>query len=155
MAAMTLLLAYYWIRARKVPQMHLVLTILVLAFGSATLILHDVRFLQWKASVIYWLIGLLFGGSVWVGKKTLLERVLGAGLPEGVVVQSTSWRNASLLTGAFYLLLGFVNIWVALTRSEADWVTFKVWIAVPVGVAFVLGLVLYLLRGAFSKESAP
>jgi len=155
MAAMTLLLAYYWIRARKVPQMHLVLTILVLVFGAATLILRDVRFLQWKASVIYWLIGILFGGSVWIGKKTLLERMLGSGLPEGVTVPATSWRNASLLTGVFYLLLGFVNIWVALTRSEADWVTFKVWIAVPVGMIFVIAVVLYLLRGVFTREPAP
>ena len=51
MIVMTLLLAYYWLRTRKVPQMHLALTIMVLVFGAATLILHDVRFLQWKASV--------------------------------------------------------------------------------------------------------
>jgi intracellular septation protein len=154
MAAMTLLLAYYWIRARKVPQMHLALTIMVLVFGAATLILHDVRFLQWKASVIYWLIGILFGGSVWVGRQTLLERIMGKGLPEGVVVPRASWRNMSLLTGAFYLALGAVNIWVALTRSESDWVTFKVWIAVPLAMLFIVGVVLYLLRGAFTKETA-
>ena len=59
---------------------------MVLVFGAATLILHDVRFLQWKASIVYWLIGLLFVGSVWIGKKTLLERAIGAGLPEDVTV---------------------------------------------------------------------
>src|SRR3982750_492413 len=73
MVTMTLLLAYFWIRARKVPQMHLVLTIMVLVFGAATLLLRDVRFLQWKASVIYWLLGLVVAGSVWIGRKTLLE----------------------------------------------------------------------------------
>jgi intracellular septation protein len=158
MVVMTLLLAYYWIRSRKVPQMHLALTIMVLVFGAATLILHDVRFLQWKASVIYWLIGVLFGGSVWIGKKTLLERTIGAGLPEEVKVPPADWRNTSLLTGVFYVLLGFANIWVAKTRSEADWVTFKVWIAVPLAMIFIVGVVLYLLRGLFtkeSKESAP
>src|SRR6478609_5236463 len=72
MIVMTLLLAYYWLRTRKIPQLHLALTIMVLVFGAATLILHDVRFLQWKASIVYWLIGVLFGGSVWIGKKTLL-----------------------------------------------------------------------------------
>jgi intracellular septation protein A len=59
-----------------------------------------------------------------------------------------------LLTGAFYLALGAVNIWVALTRSESDWVTFKVWIAIPLALLFIVGVVLYLLRGAFAKETA-
>jgi intracellular septation protein len=152
MAAMTLLLAYVWIRTRKVPQTMLVLTIMVLVFGAATLILHDVRFLQWKASVIYWLIGLFVGGSVWVGSKTLLERLMAAGLPAEHTVPASSWRNASLITGVFYVLLGFANIWVALTRSEADWVTFKVWIAIPLAMVFIIGVVLYLLRGAFAEE---
>ena len=152
MVVMTLLLAYFWIRARKVPQMHLVLTIMVLVFGAATLLLHDVRFLQWKASVIYWLLGIIVAGSCWVGNKTLLERVLGGGVPEDVTVPAASWRNASLMTGAFYVLLGFLNIWVAMTRTEAEWVTFKVWIALPLALAFLFGVVLYLLRGVFARE---
>jgi intracellular septation protein len=152
MVTMTLLLAYFWVRARKVPQMHLALTVLVLVFGAATLILHDVRFLQWKASVIYWLLGLVVAGSVWVGSKTLLERALGGGVPEDVTVPASSWRNASLMTGAFYVLLGFANIWVAMTRNEADWVKFKLWISMPLAIVFLFGVVLYLLRGAFAKE---
>ncbi len=69
MAAMVLLLAYDWLTTRKVPQMHLILAVMVWVFGAATLILHDVRFLQWKASVFYWMAGLIFAGSVWVGKQ--------------------------------------------------------------------------------------
>lgn len=154
MAVMVLLLAYFWIKNRKVPQLHLALTILVVVFGTATLVLRDVRFLQWKASVIYWLIGLLFGGSVWIGKKTLLERVLGGNLPEGATVPAASWKNMSLATGVFYLALGCANIWVAMTRSEADWVTFKIWIAMPLALVFIFGVVFYLLKDVFTKEAA-
>jgi intracellular septation protein A len=56
------------------------------------------------------------------------------------------------MTGVFYVLLGFVNLWVALTRSEADWVTFKVWISLPVALVFLFGVILYLLRGVLTKE---
>jgi intracellular septation protein len=153
MGAMLLLLAYDWLTTRKVPQMHLVLVVLVWVFGAATLILHDVRFLQWKASAFYWLIGTALGATVWIGKKTLLERVLGPGVPEGVTVPPSSWRNMSLLSAVFYLVLGTVNIWVALNRSESDWVTFKVWIAVPLATVFSFGVVLWLLRGMFAKEA--
>jgi intracellular septation protein len=158
MIVMTLLLAYYWLRTRKVPQLHLALTIMVLVFGAATLILRDVRFLQWKASIVYWLIGVLFVGSAWIGKKTLLERAIGAGLPEDVSVPPASWRNGSLLIGGFNVLLGFVNIWVAKNYSQDDWVFFKAWIAIPAAMIVMIGVVLYLLRGVLtkaSKESAP
>jgi intracellular septation protein A len=47
-----------------------------------------------------------------------------------------------------------VNIWVALNRSESDWVLFKVWIAPPIAIVFTVAIVLWLFRGAFSKESA-
>jgi len=153
MIVMTLLLAYYWLRTRKIPQLHLALTIMVLVFGAATLILHDVRFLQWKASVFYWIAGLAFAVSAFIGKQSLLERLLASGLPEGAAIPRTTWRSSSLLMGVFYVALGLVNIWVALNRSEADWVLFKVWIAPPIAIVFTLAVVLWTLRGVFAKES--
>jgi intracellular septation protein len=153
MAAMFLLLAFDWLTTRKIPQLHLILAVLVWVFGAATLILHDVRFLQWKASVFYWIAGLLFGGSAFVGRQTVLERLLGKGLPEGTTLPAAAWRNASLIMGVFYLLLGTANIWVALNRSEGDWVTFKVWIAGPLILVFTMGVILWLFRGLlFAKE---
>jgi intracellular septation protein len=155
MVCMALLLLYDWLATRKVPQMHLVLAILIWVFGAATLILHDARFLQWKASVFYWIAGLVFAGSVWIGKKTLLERVLAKALPEGHTLPASSWRSASLLMGGFYVLLGFANIWIALNRSEEAWVMFKVWIAGPVAIVFTLAVSLWLLRGVlFTREEA-
>src|SRR5262245_42153970 len=76
MVSMGLLLAYDWLRERKIPQMHWVLAGLVWVFGTATLVLHDVRFLQWKASVFYWVLGIAFVVTVFVGKQSLLERLL-------------------------------------------------------------------------------
>jgi intracellular septation protein len=152
MVSMALLLAYDWLATRKVPQMHWVLAILVWVFGTATLVLHDVRFLQWKASVFYWIIGLAFIGSTFIGRKTVLEMLLAKGLPEGFTIPSRSWKVNSVLMGLFYIALGLVNIWVAMTRSEADWVFFKVWIASPVAIVFSLALVLWLLRGLFARE---
>ena len=86
MVAMLLLLAWDWLRTRTVPQMHLVSAVLVWVFGLATLILRDERFIQWKATVFYWLVALAFAVTIWIGKATLLERLLGKNLPEGVTV---------------------------------------------------------------------
>ena len=76
MGAMVLLLAWDWFRTRTLPKMHLISAVLVWVFGGITLILHDVRFIQWKATVFYWAIAVLLAGSVWIGRKTLLERLL-------------------------------------------------------------------------------
>ena len=56
MVAMVLLLVYDWLRsaqdAADAPDPS---AILVWVFGTATLVLHDVRFIQWKATVFYWM----------------------------------------------------------------------------------------------------
>ncbi len=152
MGAMVVPLVYDWVKERRLSQMHLVLAVMVWVFGAATLILHDVRFLQWKASVYYWIIGLALCGSIFIGKRTLLERFLGSSLPEGSSIPAGTWRSSSLIMGAFYLLLGFANIWVAMNRSESDWVTFKVWIAYPIAVVVTMAVMLWTMRSLFGKE---
>jgi intracellular septation protein len=155
MVAIALPLAYGWLRERKIKRMHLLLAVLVWLFGTATLVLHDVRFLQWKASVYYWLCGIALIGSTFIGKQSLLERLLGKTLSEGQMsLPARTWRNYTLVTGAAYLVFGLANIWVALNRPEAQWVTFKVWILTPFAIVTTGGLLFLMLRGAVSTENA-
>ena len=35
--------------------MHALSAVLVFVFGTATLVLHDLRFIQWKPTVFFWL----------------------------------------------------------------------------------------------------
>lgn len=155
MVAIALPLVYGWLRERKIKQMHLWVAVLVWVFGAATLILRDVRFLQWKASIYYWLFGIALLGSTFIGKQTLLERIMSKPLTEsGVTLPASSWRHATLLWGALNLSFGFANIWVAMTRSEADWVTFKVWILTPVALVLTLAVFAWLLREVlFAKKT--
>lgn len=154
MVAIVLPLGYGWLRERKVTQLHLLLVLLVWVFGAATLILHDVRFLQWKASVYYWICGLALIGSTFIGKQTLLERLLGNALAEGnMSLPASTWRTYALLLGVANIAFGLANIWVAMNRSEADWVTFKVWRLTPFAIVTTLGLLIWMLRGAVSKEN--
>jgi len=153
MAGMVLLVAWDWLRTRKVPQMHLVSAILVWVFGIATLVLRDVRFIQWKATVFYWLVAVVFLGSLFIGQKTLLERMLGDVLPAGHAVARSTWRNLSLLNAVFYLALGFLNLWAAYTLAESTWVSMKTWLFLPLVFVFTLGTTLWLMRGYQSEEA--
>ena len=80
MVSMVVLLIIDFAWLKRVPTMHAVSAVLVLVFGAATLILHNQRFIQWKPTVLFWLISLAFLGSFWIGKRTLAEHFLGKAL---------------------------------------------------------------------------
>lgn len=152
MGGMALLLAWDWLSTRSIPKMHLLSAVLVWIFGAATLVLHDVRFIQLKATVFYWLIALVLFGSVWIGRTTVLERLLSAGLPEDFKATPSTWRNLSFVCALFYALLGGANLWIAQNMSERAWIVFKTWITIPVVVAFTGSVVFWLLRGYEPRE---
>jgi intracellular septation protein len=154
MVGMLLLLAWDWLRTRAVPRMHLASAVLVWIFGSATLILRDERFIQWKATVFYWLVAIAFGVTIWVGKKTLLERLFSTILPEGLTVTASTWRNLSLASVGFYGALGAANLWVAYNMSEANWVMVKTWVLLPLALVFSMAQVFWVIRGHEPKEPA-
>lgn len=158
MGSMAILLIVDYLRARRIPPMHTLSAVLVFLFGSATLLLHDLRFIQWKPTVFFWLASLAFLGSQWIGKQTLTQRLLGAALGgEDIRVADSTWKHLNLLWVAFYALLGALNLLVAFNLSEHVWVTFKV-VGLPVAnLVFVGAQVAWLVRrfSAASSEPSP
>src|SRR5580704_10065213 len=93
MIAMLVLLVVDLAWLKRIPTMHALSAGLVFAFGSATLILHNQRFIQWKPTVLFWLISVAFLGSFWIGERTLTQRLLGSALGEPVNVEPRLWRR--------------------------------------------------------------
>jgi len=147
MGAMAILLAVDYLRLRRIPTMHMLSAVLVFLFGTATLVLHDLRFIQWKPTVFFWLAGAAFLGSQWIGRQTLTQRLLSAALGgEEVRVEDSTWKRLNLLWVAFYALLGGLNLLVAFNCSEHVWVMFKV-VGLPVfNLIFVGAQVAWLVR---------
>jgi intracellular septation protein len=125
MISMAVLLIVDFAWQKRIPTMHGVSALLVFAFGAATLILHNQRFIEWKPTVLFWLISVAFLGSFWIGKRTLTEQLLGAALGEPVVIAQRQWRRLNALSVVFYALLGGLNLLVAFNASERTWVNFK------------------------------
>jgi intracellular septation protein len=147
MAAMVILLIVDYARLRRIPAMHTLSAVLVFLFGTATLVLHDLRFIQWKPTVFFWLATVAFLGSQWVGRQTLTQRLLSAALGgEEIRVSESTWKRLNLIWVAFYAVLGALNLLVAFNFSEHLWVTFKV-IGLPVAnLVFVGAQVAWLVR---------
>jgi intracellular septation protein len=153
MAAMVLATAVEWLRFRKVSPMQLLSTVLILVFGTATLLLRDPRFLKWKPSILMWLMAAAFLVSQWVGKGPLAQRFMQAAVPEGLSLKPQQWSRLNLAWVAYFALLGAANYWFAFHHSEATWVKFKVYGLTVALMAFAIGQALWLSRQS-AEQSA-
>jgi intracellular septation protein len=152
MVAMVALLAVDYLLQRRIPPMHALSAVLVFALGAATLLLHDKHFIQLKPTALFWLAGVAFLGSFWIGKRTLTERLLSAALQGQVRVPDTTWRRLNALWVLFYGVLGGLNLLVATYASERVWVNFKVFGLTFLTFLFIGSQVIWLTRRA---EPAP
>jgi intracellular septation protein len=147
--ASVLQVVYTWVRNRKVENMHLVSLVLIVVFGGATLYLRDPQFIKWKPTVLNWLFGAVFLGSQVIGRKTVIQRMLGGQLelPEFV------WRRLNLAWAAFFILIGGVNLYVAYQYEEQVWVNFKLFGMLGLTFLFVILQSFYLSR--YLPEAKP
>lgn len=145
MVVMTIQVAVQWIRKRTVNKMLLTSGVLVLIFGGITLALRNALFIQWKPTILNWLFAMAFVASRYIGKQTLIERILG----HAVELPTNVWRKLNLMWVANFVILGAANIYVVYNFSEAVWVNFKLY--------GVLGLTLLmaLIQGVWIARHMP
>jgi intracellular septation protein len=148
MVAMLALLGFDWLRQRRIPPLHAVSAALVLVLGGATLVLHNRLFIQWKPTVLFWLVSVAFIASFWIGERTLTQRFLEPALAGRVAVSPQQWRRVNGASALFYALLGALNLAVAYGASERTWVYFKLFGLAVLTFAFVALQVLWLSRAA-------
>ena len=149
MAAMLALLAVDWLRHRRIPPLHGISAALVFVFGTATLLLHDQRFIQWKPTVFFWALGLAFLASQWIGAQPLAQRLMGAAMGDAVgQLPRGDWLRLNGAWVAFYAVMGALNLLVAFNASERTWVNFKVFGITAATLLFVIGQSLWLSRRA-------
>lgn len=134
--------AVTWFAKRKIEKMHLVTLVLVVILGGVTLALKDEIFIKWKPTVVNWLFGLAFLATQLVGKKTLVERVMGA----NVTLPSAVWRRLSMSWVCFFLVAGALNLYVVYNFDTGTWVNFKLFGLLGLTLVFVLGQAVYMMR---------
>jgi intracellular septation protein len=131
MGMMVLVVLIDWLMNRKLSPLLTLSTVLVLVLGTATLILHDTRFLKLKPTIFLWLLGVVFLASQWIGKSSFTQRLLEPAMPAPGTLSAREWQWANFTWVVFYALLGGANLYVAFHASERTWVHFKV-IGMPI-----------------------
>ena len=101
----------------KFENTHLVTFGLLVVLGGVTLALRDPAFLMWKVSALYVVFAAVLIISILVGKKPLLERMLGKELDLPKIV----WRQMSWIWGLGFVGIALVNAYyVQLALSARD-----------------------------------
>jgi intracellular septation protein len=138
----------YWLKHRKFEKMHVITLGILIVFGGLTLILRDPAFIKWKPTVVNWLFGAVFLGSSFIGKSTLVERMMG----HAIQAPAPVWTRLNLAWVVFFLFMGIVNLYVAFNFSEDTWVNFKLFGMMGLTLIFVFAQAFYLSRYMQSTE---
>jgi intracellular septation protein len=146
MLAMVAMLIADRLLLKRIPTMHWISAALVFAFGSATLLLHDQRFIQWKPTIFFWLVSIALLASRWIGERPLVERLLGPALGMEAALPRSLWQRINLLWVVFYAALGLLNLAVAFNASERAWVNFKVFGLTALTFIFIAAQLPWLLK---------
>jgi intracellular septation protein len=126
MAICVLVMVIHRVRAGSFKLMHVVTAGVVLVLGSATLLLHDVRFLHWKPTILLAGAAIAFFGSNFIGPQPLARRMLEGVFSEPLDVTAQAWRIVNSLWAAWFALLAAANLYIARGFAESIWVNFKV-----------------------------
>ena len=150
MAAALAQVVFGRIRHRRFETTHLVTLFVILLFGGMTLLFRDDMFIKWKPTIVNWIFAVVVLGSQFIGKRTVLERLLGGQMQ----MPATIWKKVNVSWGLFFFASGLLNLYVAFYfRTHLDeatrtdfWVNFKVFGLLGLTLAFSIIQMLIVAR---------
>jgi intracellular septation protein len=122
-----------YVVVRHVPMMAIVTAVIVLVFGTLTLVLHDETFIKVKPTIIYGLFAAILGGGLLFGRSfiAILFNQMFNLTPKG-------WRILTMRWALFFLGMAALNEIVWRTQSTDFWVAFKAFGAIPITMIFAM-----------------
>ncbi len=133
---------YMQLRYKKVQPIYWISFLLILVFGGATIMFRDPRFLEWKVSIINWVMGLAFLMSH-LFKRTLIELLIQSKQQPSLPLLIL--RKLNFIWALFFLFLGTLNLYIAYHYSTSTWVNFKVFGIFGLTILFIIFQTIYLL----------
>ena len=138
------LMIVHRMRAGSFKTMHVITACVVLVLGTATLLLHDKRFIQWKPTVLLGAAALAFLGSAVIGRRPLARRLLEGVFSEPLDLSRQTWLLINLGWALWFAALAAANIYIAWNFPESVWVNFKVFGITVAMLIFMIPQVIWL-----------
>lgn len=118
-----------------------IMAIAIIFFGALTIYFNELKFLKWKATLVYGFFALALLMSQVVFKKPLIKTLLAKeiSLPEKV------WNTINLGWSLFFFICMLINIYISTQLSDDAWATFRVFIVMGMTIiaTIITGIYLY------------
>ena len=131
MAAVLVALAVSYALTRHIAIMPVVTAVIVLIFGTLTLVLHNDTFIKLKPTIIY----VLFGGTL-LGGLAFDKPLLGMVFDSVFHLREEGWRKLTWRWALFFFALAILNEIIWRTQTTDFWVSFKLFGVVPLTFLF-------------------
>ncbi|GDX60532.1 putative intracellular septation protein A [Nitrosomonadaceae bacterium] len=133
-------IGWAWFYYHKVETMLWISLVIIVIFGSATLILQDESFIKWKPTVLYWIFTCALLISHAIFKKNLIRSIM----EKQITLPEKLWGTLNLSWAIFFALMGAINLYVASHYTTEIWVNFKLFGSTGIMLLFIVlqGLVL-------------
>ena len=151
MALVTLQVIFEKIVEKKVGKVLFFSWLLLLPLGSLTLFLRDPLFLQWKFSIVHWLMGLILISTYYFKGPVLLKTLFSALGPQLKSAPNIAWTRVTIFISFFTILIGFINLYFIYYASLDAWVNFKLYGVTVLNMIMISSSLYYLSSQADSK----
>ena len=149
MFAMPVGLVLKTVITRKLDKVYLASTAFLLIMGGATIAFRNPLFLYWKPTVFYWVMALVFAGSLWIGDKPIAQRMFA----KVGQLSDQQWISLNIVWAVFFAAVGALNIFIAYGYSEEFWVNFKVFGLTAITFVFVIAQAVWMSKFMHAADS--
>lgn len=148
MVAVTAQVLIYRVLGKRLSRELLITFWASLVFGGLTLIFRNQTFIQWKPTIVNWLLAASLIVSFYVGRKNLMKQLLGKQLS----LVDEAWTRLNFGWAFGFFLAGALNLVVAYNFSMAFWVSYKLIGGFALTFLYIAITMIYLSRKGFLEH---
>ncbi len=125
MAVSLMQISWLIYRKKHVEPMQWISFVIILLFGSLTILFHNEQFIKLKPTVLYWAFALILIFGKFILKVNFIQKLMGNQIQLKRESENFVWGYLNAAWILFLVILGALNLYVAYTYKSEIWNNFK------------------------------